>query len=169
MLTVCKSASWGPVLSDIWIMVLPEQGWDQLFLYNTGCQTALDFQSSMECLPISLLLLEATYKIAKVVDELNTESCTGRSRGHSVKLVGDQFETDKESTLAFSSELWKLVAMWCWSCWQYYKVQKHLGRSRENRSVKRSRLGHEIHYFSFLALILALSLLVPPGTGGPIT
>lgn len=67
----------------------------------------------MEGLPISLLLLEATHKIAKVVDELNAESCTGRPRGHSVKLVGDQFETDKESTLAFSSELWELVAMWC--------------------------------------------------------
>lgn len=66
----------------------------------------------MEGLPISLLILEATHKIAKVVDELNAESCIGRSRGHSVKLVGDQFETDKESTsLAVSSELWELVAM----------------------------------------------------------
>lgn len=73
-------------------MVLLEQDWDQLFLYNTGCQTAFDFQSSSEGLLISLLLLEATYKVTKVVDELNAESWT---RGHLVKIVGDQCETDK--------------------------------------------------------------------------
>lgn len=59
-----------------------------------------DFQSSGEGLLVSLLLLEATYKMTKVVDELNAESCTW---GHLVKLVGDQFETDKRKYF-FSSQ-----------------------------------------------------------------
>lgn len=55
-------------------------------------QQAAKQQSSGERLLISLLLLEAAHKITKVVDELNAESCTW---GQSVKLAGDQFETDK--------------------------------------------------------------------------
>lgn len=69
-------------------------------MYNPGCQTAFDFQSSGEGLLRSVLLLEATYNITKVVDELNAESFT---RGHSVKLAGDQFETDKRKYF-FSSQ-----------------------------------------------------------------
>lgn len=84
------------VLSGVQIMVL----WTRTETSYFHITLAAKQQFSGEKLLIPLLLLEGAHKITEVVDELNAESC---SWGQSVKLAGDQFETDKRKYF-FSSQ-----------------------------------------------------------------